>query len=73
MQLGIEEVVSLSLSENLHARTFVRNVRLNLELSASLRLGDGNCEIEIGAPMSGRAGLVINAKSWHFVKNSEEN
>ena len=53
MQLGIEEVVSLSLSENLHARTFVRNVRLNLELSARLRLGDGNCEIEIGASMSG--------------------
>ena len=52
MQLGIEEVVSLSLSENLHARTFVRNVRLNLELSASLRLRDGNCEFEIGSPVS---------------------
>ena len=51
----------------------MRNVRLNLELSASLRLGDGNCEFEIGAPMSGRAELVINAKSWYFVKNSEEN
>ena len=36
-------------------------------------LRDGNCEFEIGAPMSGRAGLVINAKSWYFVKNSEEN
>ena len=61
-QLGVEEVVSLSLSENLHARTFVRNVRLNLELSASLRLRDGNCEFEISSPGFLRTEVMQDAK-----------